>query len=122
MSCQSLGIQIHLGHNGYPCPIPGKLVNNFTIVHTNGLHLCSIQFCGCYSSHGGSAPNVQLLRYRIFPASALHPQVGFTFSVLEFFHGLTLQSKVSAYDYYMALAKQSSNGQKTLGKVCRLVH
>lgn len=122
VSFQSLGIQIHLGHSGGLCSIPGKTINNFTIVHTNGFHLCKVQFCRCYSSPGGSASNIQLLRSRIFPATALHPQVGFTFEVLEFFHNLTLQSKVSAYDYYMALSKFSSKVTKHSGKVCNLLH
>jgi len=37
------------------------------------------------------------------------PQSGFTFDVLNTFHLLTLQGKVSAYDFYSTLQHKTDN-------------
>ncbi len=37
----------------------------------------------------------------------------FTFAVLNHFHLLTLQSKIAAYDFYLALERQTDNSGGT---------
>jgi len=104
-----LGLKIHLGHTGVPCKVPGDFIENFTIVDTSGIHLVDLQCCGCYGSPGASHTRIQLLRAGILPATHIRPATGFTFDVLDSFHLLTLQSKVSAYDYYLHLKHKSDN-------------
>ena len=43
------------------------------------------------------------MRRRLFPATTLDPQTAFTFSVLKSSQLLSLQSKLSLYDYYSCI-------------------
>lgn len=47
----------------------------------------------------------QLLRAQLFPTTTLDPTTCCTFRVLEHFHLMTLQSKITAHDYYSTLDK-----------------
>ena len=42
------------------------------------------------------------------------PQTAFTFEMLDTFHLLTLQSKISAYDYYSSLENKTNNVSKSV--------
>jgi hypothetical protein len=108
-SMKALGIKIFLGHNGDPCPVPGDLVKDFTVIDTNGVHNIEAQFCGCYGNAGGSPNRIQLLRSRLLPPTHVRPISAFTFDVLDTFHLLTLQGKTNAYDFYLMLAHKSDN-------------
>ena len=99
-SLHSLGLKVHLGHGGNPCPMPFREDPNFTLVDVSGVHRVNIIFCGC-PAH--PHPRIQLLRHSWFPASIEHPETAFTFELLNFFHLLTLQGKISAYDFYTAV-------------------
>lgn len=66
----------------------------------------NIRFCSCGTSVGDA---IQLLRIQWFPASFKKPRTAFTFAVLDQFHALTLQSKVAAYDFYLALERITNN-------------
>jgi hypothetical protein len=46
---------------------------------------------------------------RFFPASSDKPRTAATFNLLEEFHLLSLESKVSAYEFYNALSRRSDN-------------
>lgn len=115
---RSLGLEIQLGHHGGSCPIPGELRRDFTVVHTNGVHSVDVRFCGCSSSYGASYPRIQLLRASWLPASLDSPRTATTFDCLQTFHVLTLQSKVSAYDYYLSIAHLSDSIGCSDQKVC----
>jgi hypothetical protein len=106
---KNLGIKIFLGHNGDPCPIPGDLIKDFTVIDTNGVHSIEAQFCGCYGNAGGSPNRIQLLRSRLLPPTHVRPISAFTFDVLDTFQLLTLQGKTNAYDFYLTLAHKSDN-------------
>ena len=118
VSLKSLGLVVHLGHGGQRCDIPGELIKDFTIVNTTGIHYIDVQFCGCYKSTGGSHHRTQLLRASLFPATHIRPTIAFTFNVLDTFHLLTLQSKISAYNYYQTLERISNNTVSREAKVC----
>ena len=47
--------------------------------------------------------HIQILRTGWFPATFNHPQKVFTFNCLNFYHELTLQGKVNAYDFCQTL-------------------
>ncbi|KAN0123195.1 hypothetical protein V8E52_003148 [Russula decolorans] len=108
-SLQELGLVIQLGHRGPSCPCPGLIQKDFVIVDVSGIHTIDVQFCGCHNTSGGSASHVQLLRFRCFPSTITRPQSAFTFDVLNTFHLLTLQGKVSAYEFYCALQHKTDN-------------
>lgn len=97
-----LGLVMNLGHDGRLCPASLGLKTKMVIVHTNGIHHCSVRFCDCNTL----TPNFQqLLISRLFPATITSPATAFTFDLLETFHQLTLCSKITAYDYFDTLRK-----------------
>ncbi len=98
---KDLGLKVYLRHEGASCPALCE-VKEMVVVHTNGIHRCSMQFCDC----NDIIPNFQqLMRSRLFPATIKFPATVFTFEVLETFHQLTLCSKITPYDYFDALKK-----------------
>lgn len=92
-------------------------VDDFTIINNNGIHSVSLRFCGCETANMHVQ---QLLRQRLFPASTDQPQTAATFSILEEYHLISLESKVSAHHYYTALARRNNNTGMTPPKVCTL--
>ncbi len=108
-SLQDLGLVIQLSHHGPSCPCPGPIQKDFIIVDLSGIHTIDIQFCACHNMSGGAASHIQLLRFRCFPSTITRPQSTFTFDVLNTFHLLTLQGKVSAYEFYCVLQHKTDN-------------
>ena len=76
-------------------------------MHTNGFHPVSIQFCECDKLASAGNRIQQLLRYELYPATLDDPTTCATLRLLETFHLLTLQSKVTAYDFYQTLLKMT---------------
>ncbi|TFK59627.1 hypothetical protein BDN72DRAFT_780475, partial [Pluteus cervinus] len=101
---KSLGLSFQLGHwFGEECPDPKPPPNNnFVVIHTNGIHEVSVNFCGCCD---GAEPHVQLLRYGWFPATTHHPQTAATLTVLKQFQIHSFESKCSALEFYQALSR-----------------
>lgn len=108
-SLQSLGLVIQLGHDGPSCPSPGSVHKDFIVVDLSGIHTVNVQFCECHNAPEDHASYIQLLRFCYFPSTIAKPQSAFTFDLLNTFHLLTLQGKVSAYDLYCTLQKKTDN-------------
>ncbi|KAG1839003.1 hypothetical protein C8R48DRAFT_751508 [Suillus tomentosus] len=103
-----LSLRIQLGHApSHRCynPRPSS-GNNFIVVDTNGIHEVALDFCGCDTAQ---LRYKQLLRARWYPATTTDPQTAATFNVLEHYHLLSYESKVSAYEFYHSLARRSDN-------------
>ncbi|KAG2117119.1 uncharacterized protein F5147DRAFT_742928 [Suillus discolor] len=108
VSLKSLGLCVQLGHR------PGEECNNrraaydddFVVIDIHGIHEIKLDYCGC-----GHAPSryKQLLHLRWFPATTIDPRTAATFAVLEFFHLLSFESKVSAYEFYHSLTRRTDN-------------
>ncbi|KAF8430663.1 hypothetical protein L210DRAFT_3651593 [Boletus edulis BED1] len=107
-SLKDLGLRIQLGHlHSDKCYRPIAAVkDDFVVVHINGVHSVGLDFCGCELAE---QPSRQLLRVRWFPASSDKPRTAVTFAVLEQFHLLSFESKVSAYEFYCTLMCLSDN-------------
>lgn len=97
----NLDFVMYLGHDGAPCPASVRLLE-MVIIHTNGIHRRSVQFCDCNSLTENFQ---QLLILRLFPATLKFPATAFTFDLLDVFHQLTLCSKITPYDYFDTLKK-----------------
>ncbi|KAK7026667.1 hypothetical protein VNI00_015540 [Paramarasmius palmivorus] len=107
---RDLGLIVQLGHaDGSNCLNPIQAPSNFTVIHINGFHRVSVNYCGCYRASGHSHPRQQLLRYQWYPATHRAPQTCFSFRVLENFHAMTLLGKITSYDYYRALKKLTND-------------
>ncbi|KAG2144545.1 hypothetical protein DEU56DRAFT_883917 [Suillus clintonianus] len=103
-----LGLRIQLGdHTGQSCrnPKPAQ-EDNFVVIDVHGIHEVVLDFCSC-----ANAPSHyrQLLCGRFFPSTSTDPRTAATFAVLEHFHLLSFESKVSAYEFYHCLARRSDN-------------
>lgn len=105
-SLQKLGLKVHLGHGGGPCPSATAEISNFVVVDTSGQHTITMSFCECL---GAPPCRIQLLRVSWFPATLLRPQTAYTFDVLNSFQLVNLQGKLSAYDYYLSLMHKTNN-------------
>ncbi|KAG1814166.1 hypothetical protein DFJ58DRAFT_740006 [Suillus subalutaceus] len=127
-SLTKIGLEIHLGCQGKPCPevtddwydtddegdnfaegqwVP--LVNDSRttmVVDTSGVHSLMIRFCQCASALG---PNMQLFEIGLFPASFTSPKTAFTFAVLDDFLLDNLECGTSAMNYYSKLRRITSS-------------
>ena len=101
----SLGFKMVLGHDVNSGRVRNSM-EHFTIVDTTGIHTFPVSFCGCPTA---PHPRLQLLRAGLMLASLSRPQSAFTFDVLDTFHLLTLQSKISAFDFYYSLEHKTDN-------------
>ncbi|KAG2096118.1 uncharacterized protein F5147DRAFT_584181 [Suillus discolor] len=108
VTLESLGLRIQLGHDpGQHCRNPKSARNNdFVVIDTHRIHEIGLDFCGCETA---ASHYKQLLRARWFPATSTDPRTAATFSILNFFHLLSFESKVSAYEFYHTLARITDN-------------
>lgn len=110
MSLKALGFELHLGHNGEPCPTPGRLNSKLVVGDIDGFHEVHVQFCRCYHPDGSVLYNwQQLLQIGWFPATQERPTTAFTFRLLNFLHQLNQQGKTSLYDIHRTLWRVTDN-------------
>ncbi len=107
-----LGLVIHLGHSGEPCPAIShdkrdKNTSTITVIHLTGIQDVKVEYCQCMEapSYCMQPRPLQLLSVRLWPSTYERIQGAFTLDVLEFFQQLTLQSKISAYDFMGTLRR-----------------
>ncbi|KAG2139540.1 hypothetical protein BD769DRAFT_1350679 [Suillus cothurnatus] len=105
---KSLGLRIQLGHTfGQKCPNPRRAFNdNFVVMDSYGIHEVLLDFCDCVEAESHTQ---QLLRIAWFPSTTADPKTAATFRLLEEFHLLSFESKVSAYEFYSALVRRTNN-------------
>ncbi|KAJ3833633.1 hypothetical protein F5878DRAFT_665489 [Lentinula raphanica] len=109
ISLKTIGVFVQLGHNARTaCPNP-RVVENFTVIHVNGIHTVRLHYCCCPNELVAGERWQQLLRRRWFPATHIDPQTAATYQVMNMFHILTLQGKVTTYDFYAGLEKMTDN-------------
>ncbi len=110
VSLQSLGLVLQLGHPpGEKCLNPVFGPRDFMVLHTNGMHPVTIMYCECDLMHKAGSHLQQLLRRELYPATITDTTTCSTFRVLELFHLLTLQSKITGYDFYLTLNHLTDN-------------
>ncbi|KAG1830663.1 hypothetical protein EV424DRAFT_1470336 [Suillus variegatus] len=104
----ALGLRIQLGHiTGRQCVNPHCAFNDdFVIIDIFGIHEVSLNFCGCAIAESRMQ---QLLRMSLFPLTTSDPKTAATFRVLEQYHLLSFESKISAYEFYHGLRRMSDN-------------
>lgn len=104
---QQLGLRIQLNHAvGIICPSPEAAHEGFRVVHTNGIHDVNIDYCGCERS---LPHDIQLIRRRLYPATASRTRTCTTLEALKSFSFYNLCGKLSAYDFYAATELLSNN-------------
>lgn len=110
MTLKKMGLRLQLGHwheGDRRCPNPKTAPgNDFVILDDHGVHPVALDYCGCASS---GTETVQLLRAGLYPATTTLPRTAATFNVMRTFHLLSFESKISAYEFYHSLARQTDN-------------
>lgn len=103
-----MGLRIQLGHtSGERCAHPQRAFgDDFVIIDVHGVHDVALDYCGCEYAE---VKHVQLLRFRLFPATSIGPKTACTFRLLEFYHLLHNQTKASGFEFYTTLARRSNN-------------
>ncbi|KAK7440444.1 hypothetical protein VKT23_017082 [Stygiomarasmius scandens] len=77
---KELGIVVQLGHKaGTPCPYPCNKVEDFTVVHVDGIHHLSVSFCGCPT---GPPMWIQSMQ-RLWVPNSNFPEGGVTYAARE---------------------------------------
>ncbi|KAJ7024743.1 hypothetical protein C8F04DRAFT_968613 [Mycena alexandri] len=112
VSLASLGLRVQLGHQvGDKCEAPERGHKEFVVLHTNGIHVVQVDFCGagCKGALQAGPPEVQLLRARWFPATHEIPRTCATIDLLDQFREETLQAKTTMYDAYRVLERLTNN-------------
>ncbi|RPD55075.1 hypothetical protein L227DRAFT_615722 [Lentinus tigrinus ALCF2SS1-6] len=108
VTLKSLGLVVQLGHTpGENCTNPRiPWGDDFVLIDINGVHELSVRYCGCERA---VPHHLQLLRTRWYPATSVSPKTAATFQVLETFHLLSVQSKLSAFEFYNTLSRRTDN-------------
>lgn len=109
-----IGLRVQLGEDHEPgtyCVFGRDIHKDFVVLHTNGIHLVNVDFCGCSPLPGMPKVDVykQLLRVDWYPATVLEPQSCATFELMKLFHLLSLEGKISAYHFYKTLHHRTEN-------------
>lgn len=120
---RSGGFAVPMGHNGERCPfIPSSNITNvddldddrppkkmhkgigYTVMAPNGIHGTVLEFSEC-----PSAPDrlTQLMRAKLFPATADRPITAFTFPTMRNYRALSFRTKCSGHDYVKAMQRLS---------------
>ncbi|TFK58236.1 hypothetical protein BDN72DRAFT_873189 [Pluteus cervinus] len=107
-SLKSLGFRFQLGHKfGDTCPDPKPSSDDdFVVIHINGVHEVSVDYCGCYE---GEEPIIQVLQYGWFPATPRQPRTAATLMVLKHFQIHSFESKCSGFEFYQAISRLGDN-------------
>ncbi|KAL0567977.1 hypothetical protein V5O48_014022 [Marasmius crinis-equi] len=104
----ALGLVIQLAHPaGESCSLPEPFRTGFTVVDVFGIQ--DVNLCSCLCQPQDIAGNrlQQMLRFKFYPATVHTPQTAFTFRLLNLFHTMTLQGKVTLYDFYRSIEKRT---------------
>ena len=108
VTLKSLGLQIQLGHQpGEVCPNrEAAFDDDFVVIDAQSIHTVALNFCGCERATNRYR---QLLSAHLFPAMVNDPRTAATFSVMELFHILSFESKITAFEFFHTIARQTDN-------------
>ncbi|OCH88030.1 hypothetical protein OBBRIDRAFT_836927 [Obba rivulosa] len=109
-SLGKLGLTLNLGHLGVKCPIAFNKPRHMMLVHSHGIEELGVQFYVCLNDKLKGTPDaLQLISHGMWPGSWEKPMTAFTIEVLKDFHLLSLQSQMSAQEFFRYLQWQTDN-------------
>lgn len=106
VTLKNLGLCVQLEHDANTaCKSPDRsFADTFTVIDNTAIHSISLDYCGCETAQ---TKTVQLLRVSWYPATTTDPRTAVTFAVLEHFHLLTFELKVSGLPLPVLLTTQA---------------
>ncbi|KAG1851623.1 hypothetical protein DFJ58DRAFT_716681 [Suillus subalutaceus] len=103
MVCRACVLQWHVHnplHRVETCYNPEPATSDdFVVIDVHSIHEIGLDFA--------------LIQAHWFPATTLNPKTATTFTLMEFFHLLTFESKVSAYKFYHSITRRTDNTSTT---------
>ncbi|KAF8142761.1 hypothetical protein K438DRAFT_1634899, partial [Mycena galopus ATCC 62051] len=109
-SLKALGLRVQLGHPpGERCSEPYALHTDFVVLHTNRIHIVTVDACDCERHAYAGSFEEQLQRAGWCPATDDKPRTCATNEVLDNFLLQTYQAKTTMYDFYSVLEKLTNN-------------
>ena len=108
-SLRDLGHTLCIGHQYSPCPSVDSKSQVVLVIDVNGSHHVNVQFCTCTEDTPWVKEYCQLLWIGWYPASFGKPKTAFTFNVLDTYHKLVLQGKLSLYDFLLSILQKTDN-------------
>jgi hypothetical protein len=107
MSLKALGLRIQLSSHapGDSCP-SAQSINKFIVVDGGGVHKTTVDFCAC---HSAADRYVQLLRWRLYPATFNNPSTAFSFNLLENFLAISFNTRLSQLHFMDFLHQKMDN-------------
>ncbi|KAK1223873.1 hypothetical protein PQX77_013239 [Marasmius sp. AFHP31] len=103
----TLGYTIPIGHRGDRCPYPTDPLY-LIIADTNGVHATCVTYCGCKDGEQFDKWT-RLFMHDLFPSTVTNPQSAFTFQLLRHYSVLTLQSKITPYNFNKSIQWLTDN-------------
>ncbi|KAI0655655.1 hypothetical protein C8Q70DRAFT_1047143 [Cubamyces menziesii] len=105
---KALGLRIQLGHapGEVCCNAKPAFGDDFVVLDVSGIHEVAVDFCNCEQVQ---THVVQVLGARWYPATSHEPKTAATFRLLEDFHILSTQSKISGHEFYISLSRRTDN-------------
>ncbi|EEB91295.1 hypothetical protein MPER_10370 [Moniliophthora perniciosa FA553] len=83
--------------------------SGFVVVDVDSIQEVNVAYCRCQQKDVVGEHWQQLMRHELYPGSVDEPYTAFTFRTLALFHALTLQGKVTMFDFWYALEARSDN-------------
>lgn len=117
VSVASLGLVLHLGHEGTQCPNSrGRTPRKVTVVHEGGVSQLEVFFCECFSKElDGKVPeSIQAIEAGFWPGSWIKVQTMFTIEVLKWHELLSREGQMST-DVFWRVLQRRTDGTGTEG-------
>lgn len=105
-SLAKLGMVLHLGHHGQPCPHANG-TSSIWVGDITGFTSLNVSYC-CHKKRPSQA--TQLLQVGLFPCTDDSPQSAFSLLLLEHFAVFGTMGKTSGFRYYSVLKRLTRTG------------
>ncbi|KAG8755118.1 hypothetical protein FRC12_010990 [Ceratobasidium sp. 428] len=106
-SLAELGLILHLGHNGEPCPQQGRVTVSVLVGDLHGFAHVNVGFCDCANHESRSS---QLLAAGLMACTDQLPQSAFTLAMLDHLSVFTTAGKCSVFKYWTVLKRLTNTG------------
>jgi hypothetical protein len=101
LDLRKCNVRVDLGHPpGSSCPLISREEKGFVVIHTDGVHLVHVRFCGCQSNYSEVD---QILDAGWWPATTIVPKTAATDAALRVFDKVSARGCVSTYHWCEAL-------------------
>ncbi|KAJ6525816.1 hypothetical protein DFH09DRAFT_1046335 [Mycena vulgaris] len=100
----AIGLIYQLGHGGFTCEAPDKMVRKMVIIEAPIIHQIRVRYCKC--SKSDDADNLQqLMRNTWYPATVMVPGTCATFKTLEAYRMYSVVGNMNVKDFVTSMER-----------------